>query len=413
MQIARVFAIALALAGTAPAAVKVSLTVNAGETARDHTPITATLTAGKEISNADADALVRTGIAKLSPGNVPVQVEEIPAKPEQDRVIVLRWIERHLGSNEVKHYELQEAADAKPAAAFHYADGDGYRDLLFGDQPIYRYMNKPFDPANRDQTNKPFHHVFGMHGEGYITKGPGGLETHHRGLFFGYGTQYGNFWTCKDVDQRHLENVQEREFAGPLAARMASTVNWEAKDGKPVVRDTREVTVWRIGPDETILDFQILVQSLGGDVQLTGDPHHGGFHFRAIDEVAAPTGGATQPSLHKGAATYIRPASAKLIKDDNWSDTPWVACTFSVKENPYLVLHMDDPKNPKPTTYSTRPYGRFGAFFKTTVKEHEPLSLRYRIILLDGKTHTNATAESLAPMYSDFVSQPVVTIEGK
>ncbi len=407
MQIARVFAIALALAGTAPAAVKVSLTVNAGETARDHTPITDTLTAGKEISDADADALVRTGVAQLSPDNILVQVENVPAKPEQARRLELRWIEPHLAASEVKKYELQESAEAKPAAAFHYADGDGYRDLLFGDQPIYRYMNKPFDPANRDQTAKPFHHVFGMHGEGYITKGPGGLETHHRGLFLGYSTQYGNFWTCRDVDQRHVANIQEREFAGPVAARMASTINWEAKDGKPVIRDTREVTVWRVAPDETVMDFCILVQSLGGDIQLSGDPHHGGFHFRAADEVAAAPG-TTKPSLHKGGATYVRPASAKLIKDDNWSDTPWAACRFSVTGNPYLVVHLDDPANPKPTTYSTRPYGRFGAFFKGTVKEHEPLKLRYRVILFDGKSHADATAESLAPAYADFVNPPSI-----
>jgi hypothetical protein len=28
----------------------------------------------------------------------------------------------------------------------------------------------------------------------------------------------------------------------------------------------------------------------------------------------------------------------------------------------YSITHMDGPENPDPTTYSTRPYGRFGAF---------------------------------------------------
>src|SRR5215213_7443546 len=84
---------------------------------------------------------------------------------------------------------VHPAFAADPAAkSFHFADGDGYRELLFGDKPIYRYVNK-YDPADRENTLKPFHHLYGLHGEGYITKGPGGLYTHHRGIFLGFTTQ--------------------------------------------------------------------------------------------------------------------------------------------------------------------------------------------------------------------------------
>jgi hypothetical protein len=409
MQITRVFAIVIACSALAQAAVKIPVSVDAGETPRSNSPVTATLTVGKDISEADADAFAKASFAELTPGKIMVQI--LATSSPQGKQLELRWIEPQLTAHEIKRYELTEPEHAEPSAAFHFVNGDGFRDLLFGEQPVYRYMMKKFDPANRDETVKPFHHVYGMHGEGFITKGPGGMETHHRGLFFGYSTQYGNFWACKDVDQRHVENLGDREFTGPVAARSASVIDWVAKDGKPVVRDTREVTAWHVAPDETILDWVITVQSLSGDIQLGGDPHHGGFHFRAAEEVA--DAGTTKPSLHKGAATYIRPAGAKQIKDDNWSDTPWVACSFSVKQNPYVVLHMDDPKNPKPMTYSTRPYGRFGAFFKGVIKEHEPVTLRYRIVLLDGTTHANPTVEALAPMYSDFVAPPTVKVEGK
>src|SRR5262245_354167 len=66
-----------------------------------------------------------------------------------------------------------------------FVDGQGFRDLYFGDHPVYRYVTPKYDPANRDATLKPFLHVYGFHNEGYITKGAGGMETHHRGVFIG------------------------------------------------------------------------------------------------------------------------------------------------------------------------------------------------------------------------------------
>src|SRR5688500_4156610 len=116
------------------------------------------------------------------------------------------------------------AGDNTPAnkPIFRFVDGDGYRDLFFGDKPIYRYMTK-YDPADRDNTFKPFHHLYGMHDEGFITKGPGGLYTHHRGLFFGYKTQHGDFWHCRDgVSQRHQRFLPEREQVDEKSARAAS-----------------------------------------------------------------------------------------------------------------------------------------------------------------------------------------------
>ena len=183
------------------------------------------------------------------------------------------------------------------------------------------------------------------------------------------------------------------------AARMASIVNWMTKDGKAVVRDVRQVTARRVAADQVILDFDIMAQSRGEDVQTAGNAHHGGFHFRAAEEVQGPA--TTKPSIRKGLATYIRPPQAKLVNDDIWSDAPWTACMFSVKGNAYVVVHMNHPDNPGPVTYSTRPYGRFGAFFTTTLQANNPLHLRYRIMVLDGKTHPNA--EQLAALYADYV----------
>jgi len=40
---------------------------------------------------------------------------------------------------------------------------------------------------------------------------------------------------------------------------------------------------------------------------------------------------------------------------------------------------------PKPSLFSERPYGRFGAFFKTTLSSDRPLRMRYRLFVTTGE----------------------------
>ena len=62
--------------------------------------------------------------------------------------------------------------------------------LFVGDLPVIQYEHPVFDPDNIEETKKPFHHVFEPTGNRFITKGPGGLYSHHRGIFFGYNHIY-------------------------------------------------------------------------------------------------------------------------------------------------------------------------------------------------------------------------------
>lgn len=293
----------------------------------------------------------------------------------------------------------QRSNEAQPAE-FHFVDGDGYRELHFGDQPIYRYVTK-YDPADHANTYKPFHHVYGFHDEGFLTKGPGGWFSHHRGIFFGFKTQYGDFWHCPDVSQRHVKFLEDREQVSNASARTASITDWIDKTGKAVVRDTREVTARRT-PKELILDFDITVESLpgAGEVQLGGDPHHAGFHFRASQEVTGEP--ADSKAKTTGLATFILPTSAQEGKNSTTTHADWVACAFKIKDHPYVVAHFDHASNPRPITYSVRPYGRFGSFCPMTVKEGEPLKLKYRIIVMDAPSPEAITSEALAMRYDEY-----------
>ena len=272
---------------------------------------------------------------------------------------------------------------------FKFVSGDGYRDLVHGKTPVWRDMIK-YDPADHANTFKNYKHVYAFDGSGFITKGPGGKYTHHRGVFFGFKTQFGDFWHCPDCSQQHVKYLPERQFVGKNVARDAEVTDWVAKDGKAVVRDTREVTTYWISKQHWIMDFDITVEALTDEpIQLGGDAHHAGFHFRAAQEVA---------DVKESTAQYIRPDSATLFKDDIWENENWCHATFAVAGKKYAVTHFDPPTNPRPIQYSTRPYGRLGSFFVTKVEKGKPLHLRYRIVVRDG--NTPITKEQLEREYA-------------
>jgi hypothetical protein len=375
------------------------------------------------VSRADTPVAVHVttelpeGVLALAPSGVGAGAgQPIPVQIERDTrgEATLRFILHRLDRVGPKTFDVIRLGDdpAAPREGFHFEDGEGYRDLRYGTAGVLRDMIA-YDPARRSDTFKPYTHVFRFPASSgdpaapttspadeFITKGPGGKYPHHRGIYLGWNkTQFGDFWHCPEGSQRHVKYLQAREFAGPVAARQAEVVEWVTKDETPVVRDTRELTVWRVSPTAYLLDYDITVEALTDEpVKLDGDAHHAGFHFRAAQEVADAKG----PDGKAGAATFTKPAGAKLIKDDVYSGCDWTHMAFSVKGKPYAVTHMDAPTNPRPIEYSLRPYGRFGSFFKATVEKDQPLKLRYRLIVRDGGQRI--APDQLAAEYKDFAT---------
>ena len=92
-------------------------------------------------------------------------------------------------------------------------------DLLYGDRKIARYVYERIKPEDRERTYKPFYHLYDIKGEKFVTKGPGGKFTHHRGIYYGFskcsaldGT--GNkvsvdTWHCKRAFQIHERTLEK------------------------------------------------------------------------------------------------------------------------------------------------------------------------------------------------------------
>jgi hypothetical protein len=260
-------------------------------------------------------------------------------------------------------------------------EGDGMLTLVDGDRRVLRYMHA-YDtstPQRLHETYKCYDHVFDAAGEHLLTKGPGGLYTHHRVIFIGFnrltvdGDEY-DFWHMKGVTQRHMETLELS--AGATRARQGVLINWCDDDGGTIIAERRQVTVHREGNEAiAVVDFESRLTALRGDVLLNGDPEHAGIQFRAHNDVA------DGPPEVK--ASYLFHKEGIDPRED--VDLPWVTMTYGLNDKQYSVQHMNHPDNPHGTVYSAyRDYGRFGAFPKTQIKAGETLTLRYRLWIAGG-----------------------------
>jgi hypothetical protein len=258
---------------------------------------------------------------------------------------------------------------------------DGVTDLMHGDRRVLRYMHAydPSTPERLHDTYKCYHHVFDAQGEHVLTKGAGGLYTHHRGVFIGWnrlmvdGREY-DFWHMKGVTQRHAGMLELS--AGPEAARQTALIHWRDDEERIILAERRTVGVARPGDAAPLmLDIQSKLTAEAGDVLLDGDPEHAGFQFRAHNDVAEG------PPEDK--ATYLFHEEGIDPRTD--TDLPWAVMSFGLNGKRYWVQHMNHPQNPSPTVYSAyRDYGRFGAFPRAEIRKGKTLTLRYRLLIGEG-----------------------------
>ncbi|MEX2316797.1 MAG: DUF6807 family protein [Pirellulales bacterium] len=299
--------------------------------------------------------------------------------------------------------------------AFRWVETPGESfELRYGDRPVIRYVCPKFDDSSkrrRDETYKPFHHVFSPDGGVQLTKGdPGGLYPHHRGLFYGFNqVTYGDglrcdVWHCTDgahqSHQRVIRQHADAESGGHVVA-----IDWHGRRGEVFAHEQRGITVRRRANGLEI-DFDSHVETSDGKpIHLDGDPQHAGFHFRAAQEVAAKTTKETYfvRTDGKGALDETRnwdAASRNAAMNGQCENRPWLAMCIVLEGTRYTVLYIDHPDNPKPARYSERDYGRFGSYFVTDVTKDKPLDVKYRVWVQEGEM----TVDQCAAREREFVS---------
>ena len=307
---------------------------------------------------------------------------------------------------------IREASKTDLAFAWK-EEADDYAELSLGPRPVLRYMFKGLDETTKESradTFKVYHHLYDPKGDRLVTKGPGGLFPHHRGLFFGFNqVTYGedkkkaDVWHCTgDAYQSH-EKFLLRE-AGPVFGRHRLAIAWHGVKKEVFAEEERDVTAYAL-PGGTLIEFASRVTPVIAPVHLDGDPQHAGFHFRASQEVPDKTAKQTY---------YIRPdGPGRFGETRNWPaqkthiNLPWDALCMVLNSQRYTVAYLDRPDNPKEARFSERDYGRFGSYFVKTLEKDDALNVRYRLWLQEGEMK----GDEVARLSADFVDPPKVTVK--
>jgi Family of unknown function (DUF6807) len=302
--------------------------------------------------------------------------------------------------------------DVASPDVFSWHDTPGeFSELRYKNETVLSYMDHPLDESSkekREETFKVYHHLFDLDGN-RVTKGPGGLYTHHRGIFYGFREvtyddgKKTDIWHCPKASQQH-EKVLDTE-AGPVLGRQRVLIAWHGEQKEIFAHEERELTVYAV-PGGRLVEFASRVRPVKGTVHLDGDPQHAGFHFRADQGVAE--------DKNKVQTIYIRPDGVgKPDETRNWEpktkqgpvNLPWDAMSFVLNDKRYTAAYLDRPENPKEARYSERDYGRFGSYFVADATEEKPVHVRYRLWLQDGQM----TVAEVAAKSADFVEPPTVS----
>jgi hypothetical protein len=368
-------------------------------------------------------------LAKLPPGKILAALTDAAGKSVPGQVVrdgekaQLWWVLPEAAAGKSLWTARLSEGDYAGKDTFSFQDTPGkHMDLVFDGRPVTRYMYE-FDkstPAKAQETYKVFTHVFDETGKDFITKGAGGHDTHHRGIFIGWsrltvGSARYDLWGMSSGTQVHREFIETS--AGPVLGRATTRIDWLDKAGKVLLTEQRTTTCFRQPePALMLMEFATKLTALGEDILLTGDPEHAGCQFRAHNDVAVAVGAAGGSQTANKApnelkTTYefhadgIKTPGQKL---DNNKDLPWAAMCYALRGKRYHVEHMNNPANPKGTIYSAyRPYGRFGAYFVATIQAGQTLPLAYRVYAAAG---TMPAREQLAQRRAAFAETPKVTV---
>jgi hypothetical protein len=149
-----------------------------------------------------------------------------------------------------------------------------------------------------------------------------------------------------------------------------------------------------------VLDTVVALEAPGGPVTLGGDAHHSGLQLRVANEVRD----------HAVETYFFHSAGAHSAGPDLWDQAEWVAMVFRIGPRTYTLTDLNHPKNPGPTRFATRDYGRLGTSFAAKVQVGQPLLVRNRFLLQEMPAH-DLTVASQAKRYLDFADPVRIRIE--
>jgi len=254
-------------------------------------------------------------------------------------------------------------------------------------------------PDKRLETYKPYLHVFDASGALRLTKGPGFVFTHHRGIMVGFMkiTVDG-----KTYDRWHMKGGDQVVTAiNPTADGFVAAIDWqgESATAKPILTEERTFKFTKpTAPFYFGIEMMSSLKPNHSEAKIDGDPEHAGAQFRPSEKIDGSK------------TTYIYPGKDVLIH--KIKDLTWVAEVFTIEGKTFTALLLNHPSNPKDTAFSAyRDYGRFGAFPKGVATPESPFKLHYKWLIAEGDVRDATTFQQA---YNAFTGTdaptPAVTV---
>ena len=335
------------------------------------------------------------GVCLEADGNlIPAQVERMT--PSRARV----WWHSNQSASETVEYSIRTDAECYDSQYAWVRLDDESVQLQHNGNPLIQYEHPVFDVNDIEGTKKPFHHVFDPLTDQLITKGPGGLYSHHRGIFYGYNElrlndEVFDFWHAVNGERQEHRNFV-KEMNGPVFGGHVLLIQWLDHNDRLILEEERDVRVYRHDENSFIIDLDISTFAIAGLLRLDGDLHHAGVQFRAAQYVAD---NADETYFIRPESVAHVPADVELEEEDR-INLPWNAMNFNVEGSNYTVVYMSNPGNPGRSEMSERKYGRFGEFFPHQQSEGAPLEIGYRFWVVTGEA---PTVDEIESMYLEYI----------
>jgi hypothetical protein len=193
-----------------------------------------------------------------------------------------------------------------------------------------------------------------------------------------------------DYDTWHMDNCSQRHVAWKGlsstvgSAKQVEAVDWCDERGEPFISEVRTIQATAGENGARVFDFVSTLKSLRGTIELKGDLQHAGMQVRMANEV----------SEHEDTTQYVLPEGATELADDKVEGAWWVMCSPVVRGTRYFILHMTSPElETGIPVYSIRRYARFGAFFEPQLREGEPRTFAFRVVVSGSEWDRGACQE--------------------
>jgi len=313
-----------------------------------------------------------------------------------------------LAKGSTRTYRVRLGREKAPQGPRAEVTEDKHAQIGVGEKPVLRYSHGivrrfPDKPDKMDR-GCYFHPLWTPSGRAVTQDFPAD-HLHHRGLWFSWvvanqGDVKANFWEFWQGRGQTLNKGLTAD-AGPAFARLVVR-NECVSGGKTLLRETLTCRAYPRPTDVWLVDLEVKHEAVGGDVVL-GKKHYGGLGYRGLDAwngKDAPIDVLTSEGA-KGRSGNFKPARwfdfTGKLPDDGWGGL-------------MVIEHPDNPRYPNrlrvhpsmPFVSTTLPQTA-----DYTIKQGEPLVLRYRLVLHDGRPD-KALAERLA---ADLAHPPKVDLK--